>query len=334
MGKKEKILITGGAGFIGSHIADLFINQGYEVVIVDDLSGGSSKNINKNAHFYKIDINDPKIKIIFEKEKPEYICHQAAQISVFNSVNNPGKDAKNNIMGLLNLLKHATSDNYVKGIIFASSGGTVYGEPEIFPIDETVEFSPKVPYGITKVASEYYLNFFQRYYGLNYISLRYGNVYGPRQNPFGEAGVIAIFINKIIKGEQPTINGDGEYIRDYVYVEDVAQACLLSLKNMLKLSRLKVSQEKTSECDFNAFNIGTGKGISVNQLFAYLQNIFNVPLTANYGPARPGDLRKNILNCNKAKEYLGWEAIHDIEAGLRKTVEWFKRLNDNKGQFI
>lgn len=326
MSKKEKVLITGGAGFIGSHIADLFIKQGYEVVIVDNLSGGNSKNINKNAHFYKIDINNPKIKIILEKEKPRYICHQAAQISVFNSVNNPGEDAKNNIMGLLNLLRYASSDSYVKGVIFASSGGTVYGEPEIFPIDETVEFAPKVPYGIAKVASEYYLNFFQRYYGLNYISLRYGNVYGPRQNPYGEAGVIAIFINKIIKQQQLTINGDGEYIRDYIYVEDVAQACLLSLKNMLKLSRLKVSQEKTSDTDFNAFNIGTGQGISVNQLFNHLKDIFNVRLTAHYGPARSGDLRKNILNCNKAKEYLGWDAIYNIETGLRKTVEWFKRF--------
>src|SRR6056297_2000515 len=234
---REKVLVTGGAGFVGSHIVDLFINNHYDVIIIDDLSGGNKENINKNACFYQIDMNDIGIKSIISKEKPDYICHQAAQISVSYSVKNPKIDAQRNIMGLLNLLESSSSNN-VKGIIFASSGGTVYGEPDCFPINEKAVFNPTSPYGIAKMSSEYYLRFYCKVYNLNYVSLRYGNVYGPRQDPYGEAGVIAIFIRKMLSGEVPTINGDGDYIRDYVYVEDVANACLLSMKNMLKLSKL------------------------------------------------------------------------------------------------
>jgi UDP-glucose 4-epimerase len=319
---REKVLVTGGAGFIGSHIVDLFVEKGYDVVVIDDLSGGKKENINNQANFYQLDINDPALKNIFKKEKPEYICHQAAQISVSYSVRYPKIDAQRNIMGLLNLLECAY-DCHLKGIIFASSGGTVYGEPEVFPVSESYPFCPSSPYGIAKMSSEYYLEFYYHYHDLHYISLRYGNVYGPRQDPYGEAGVIAIFIQKMLHGDTPIINGDGEYIRDYVYVEDIAEACLLSIKNMLKLS--KIRKNNGFKHSFNAFNIGTGKGISVNQLFTYLQGIIDFSVPAHYGPPRPGDLRKNVLDCRMAKEHLGWEARNDIKSGLVKTVEWFKK---------
>jgi len=321
---REKVIVTGGAGFIGSNIVDTLIEDGYDVVIIDNLSSGKKENINQQTCFYQVDINDPEIKNIFKREKPKYICHLAAQISVSYSVNNPRVDAKHNIMGLLNLLEYAYV-NDVKGIIFASSGGTVYGEPETFPISESTPFYPISPYGIAKMASEYYLHFYCHYYNLNYISLRYGNVYGPRQDPHGEAGVIAIFIRKMLNGEVPTINGDGEYIRDYVYVKDVSKACLLSMKNMLKLSRLQ--KVKRYNGTFNAFNIGTGKGVSVNQLFAYLQEIIGFSMHANYGSPRPGDLRKNILDCRMAEEYMKWKAQYDIKKGLMETVEWFKKYS-------
>jgi len=318
---REKVLVTGGAGFVGSHIVDLFINNHYDVIIIDDLSSGKKENINRKAKLYQIDMNDIGIKSIISKEKPDYICHQAAQISVSYSVKNPKIDAQRNIMGLLNLLE-SSSSNDVKGIIFASSGGTVYGEPDCFPINEKVAFNPTSPYGIAKMSSEYYLRFYCKVYNLNYVSLRYGNVYGPRQDPYGEAGVIAIFIRKMLNGEVPTINGDGEYIRDYVYVEDVANACLLSMKNMLKLAKLYEKNRLINQ--FVAFNIGTGQGISVNQLFSYLREIVDFSMQANYGPPRSGDLRKNLLDCQLAKETLNWESKYDIKSGLKKTVEWFK----------
>ncbi|GAG61738.1 unnamed protein product [marine sediment metagenome] len=330
MGKK--VLVTGGAGFIGSHIVDLLIQNNYEVVIVDDLSSGREENINKEARFFKLDITDQKgLAEVFKHEKPDYVCHEAAQISVSFSVRDPLFDAQTNILGSLNLLQYCV--NYqVKGIIFASSGGTIYGEPEHFPITEDYPFRPQSPYGISKVAIEHYLDFYQKNYHLPCVSLRYGNVYGPRQDPYGEAGVIAIFIEKMLKGEIPTINGDGEYIRDYIYVEDVAQANLLALQNMVKL--LKVVQEKEKEIEgkgeakaelkFNGFNLGTERGVSVNEIFYLLKEIIKFPHPANYGPPRAGDLRKNILDCHLIKEVLGWQPQFDFSAGLEKTVRWFK----------
>ena len=320
--KVEKVLVTGGAGFIGSHIVDILINNDFDVIVIDDLSSGNKENINKKAKFYNIDINNSRLRTIIEKEKPDYICHQAAQISVSYSVRYPLIDAQRNIMGILNLLECA-SDNEVKGVVFASSGGTVYGEPDCFPIKEKVAFNPTSPYGIAKMSSEYYLRFFCNYYNLNYISLRYGNVYGPRQDPYGEAGVIAIFIRKMLNEEIPTINGDGEYVRDYVYVKDVAYACLLSIKNMLKLAKLY--KKNNLKNTFISYNIGSGEGISVNQLFSYLREMIGFSMQANYGPPRSGDVRKNILDCRMAKELLFWEAKYNIQNGLRKTVEWFRQ---------
>lgn len=335
---EKKVLVTGGAGFIGSHIVDLLIDNNYKVVIVDDLSSGREENINKKARFYKLNITDQKgLTEMFKQEKPDYVCHEAAQISVSFSVRNPLFDAQNNILGSLNLLQCCV--NYqAKGIVFASSGGTIYGEPEHFPIGEDCPFRPQSPYGISKVAIEHYLDFYQKNYKLNYVSLRYGNVYGPRQDPYGEAGVIAIFIEKMLKGEIPTINGDGEFIRDYIYVEDVAQANLLALQNMVELSKVVQEKEKTKEKEkeiegkveataelkFKGFNLGTGRGVSVNEIFSLLKEITKFPHPANYGPPRAGDLRKNILDCRLIKEILGWQPKLDFSAGLEKTVNWFK----------
>jgi len=337
--EKATVLVTGGAGFIGSHIVDLFIENNYKVVIVDDLSSGREENINQKARFYKLDITDQKgLAKAFQQEKPDYVCHEAAQISVSFSVRDPLFDAQTNIFGSLNLLQCCVN-HQVKGIVFASSGGAIYGEPEHFPISEDYPFRPQSPYGISKVAIEYYLDFYKKNYNLDYVSLRYGNVYGPRQDPYGEAGVIAIFIEKMLKGEIPTINGDGEYIRDYIYVEDVAQANLLALQNMVKLSKVvqKEGKEKTkeeekeesgakpkAEIKLNGFNLGTERGISVNEIFYLLREIIKFPHPAYYGPPRAGDLRKNILDCHLFRDVLGWQPQFAFSAGLKKTVRWFK----------
>jgi len=321
---KKKVLVTGGAGFIASHIVDLLIENNYRVVVVDNLSSGRMENLNKKVKFYNLDItNQEGLAEMFKREKPDYVCHQAAQISVSLSVRDPFFDAQTNILGSLNLLQCCV--NYqVQGIVFASSGGTIYGEPQQFPITEKYPFRPQSPYGISKVTVEHYLDFYRKNYNLPYVSLRYGNVYGSRQDPFGEAGVIAIFIQKMLKGEIPTINGDGEYIRDYIYVEDVARANLLALQNVLKLSKVIQGEEIEKEFKFNGFNLGVGRGTSVNELFSLLKEIIKFPHPANYGPPRAGDLRKNILDCHLIKEVLGWQPEVDLSAGLKKTVHWFK----------
>lgn len=344
---RKTVLVTGGAGFIGSHIVDLLTENNYKVVIVDDLSSGKEENINKKARFYKLNITDQKrLAEVFEQEKPDYVCHEAAQISVSFSVRDPLFDAQTNILGSLNLLQCCLLNHQIKGIVFASSGGTIYGEPELFPISEDYPFRPQSPYGISKVAIEYYLDFYQKNYNLDYVSLRYGNVYGPRQDPYGEAGVIAIFIEKMLKGEVPTINGDGKYIRDYIYVEDVAQANLLALQNMVKLSKVvqeiekakekeKITETKVkvktvtkteseSEIKLNGLNLGTGRGVSVNEIFSLLKEIIKFPHPAHYGPPRVGDLRKNILDCHLIKEVLGWQPQFNFSEGLEKTICWFK----------
>ena len=326
---KTTVLITGGAGFIGSHIVDLLIENNYRVVVVDDLSSGREENLNKDAKFYRLSITDKKgLEEVFQQERPDYVSHQAAQISVSISVRDPLFDAQTNILGSLNLLQCCV-DYQVKGIAFASSGGTIYGEPEHFPVNETHPFRPLSPYGISKVAVEHYLNFYQKNYNLAYVSLRYGNVYGSRQDPYGEAGVIAIFIEKMLRGEVPTINGDGDYIRDYIYVGDVAQSNLLAIKNMLKLAKVINKEEIKEKFNFNSFNLGTEIGTSVNGLFHLLKEIIKFPHPANYGPPRPGDLRKNILDCQLIKRVWGWQPEVALFEGLKKTVDWFKNQTLN-----
>jgi UDP-glucose 4-epimerase len=304
-----KILVTGGAGFIGSNVADAFIKAGHKVVIVDNMYMGNMKNVNKKAKFYKMDIRDKRIGSIIKKEKIEVINHHAAQISVPDSVKNPRFDADINVMGIINVLE-AAKDNGVKKVIFISSGGTVYGNPSKMPVHEGLPIAPESPYGIAKATGEFYVKFYARQYGIKYTILRYSNVYGPRQIPHGEAGVVAIFIKKIMEGSKPMIFGGGVCVRDYVYVGDVARA------NVLAVTR----------GHNNEFNIGTNTATNVNQLFAHIKKATGYPEEAAKGPYREGDILANYLSYNKAKKILGWSPKMGLAEGIQKTYEYFRNL--------
>ncbi len=301
------ILITGGAGFIGSNNADAMIEQGHRVVILDNLITGKKENIHPKAVFYEMDIRDVKIENIFYKEKIDVICHYAAQMDVRKSVADPIFDANVNVLGMLNLLQMAVKHR-VKKFVFASTGGAIYGEQDYFPADESHPMRPCSPYGITKLTGEKYLFFYQQTYGLNYVVLRYANVYGPRQNPHGEAGVVAIFCAKMLHGEQPVINGDGKQTRDYVYIDDVVAANLAALKH------------ETS--DF--FNIGTGIETDVNTLFRVLRDELKSPAEESHGEAKPGEQQRSVLNYGKAERILGWTPKTDVQTGLRQTARFFR----------
>jgi len=303
----KKILVTGGAGFIASQIADAFINEGHEVYILDNLSTGFEKNINPKAHFIKSDISSPTISEIFSKEKFDVVNHHAAQIDVRKSVNDPIFDANTNILGTINLLQ-ACIKTGVKKFMFASTGGAVYGEQEYFPADENHPTNPVSPYGITKLTIEKYLFFYKNEYGLNHTILRYANVYGPRQNPFGEAGVVAIFANKLIKNENPVINGEGKQTRDYVFVEDVVKANVITL----------------SSNSSNIFNIGTGIETSVNELFIKLNEIAGGKATEKHGPAPKGEQLRSVITSDKLYKEFKWKPSIKIEEGLKKTFDSFK----------
>ncbi len=305
-----KVMVTGGAGFIGSHIVDGLIEEGNEVVIVDDLSTGNESNINPKARFYKLDIKDSGLESIFKEERLDYICHQAAQKDVRVSVADPIYDAKINILGTINILQNCIKYNARK-IVFASTGGAIYGEQDIFPAPETHPTRPISPYGITKLVAEHYMYYYKTVHGLDYVSLRYANVYGPRQDPHGEAGVVAIFIQKMLRGEHPIINGDGEQTRDFVYVEDVARANILAIKNA------------TSE---SIFNIGTGIEISVNRIFNHLRDIVNPNIEEKHGPAKAGEQQRSVIDFSKAKKMLSWEPEVLLNNGLIKTYEYFRSV--------
>ncbi len=303
-----KILVTGGAGFIASHVADAYIAAGHKVVILDNLSGGYRRNINSKAKFAKIDIRDRRgVERLFAKERFEVVNNHAAQMSVPDSVRDPWHDADINCLGVINLLE-ACRRHKVRKFIHVSSGGTVYGSPKKLPATEKYPILPESPYGITKAVGEDYLRFYKLEHGLDYTVLRYSNVFGPRQMPHGEAGVVAIFIIKIMKGELPTIFGDGSIIRDYVNVADVARANVLALR--------KGSGE--------AFNIGTGKPTSVLQLYKVIAQQLKAPLKPNFGPSRSGDLKANYLSWAKAKRVLGWAPRVNIEKGIGQTILYFK----------
>ncbi|OGF44384.1 MAG: UDP-glucose 4-epimerase [Candidatus Firestonebacteria bacterium RIFOXYC2_FULL_39_67] len=302
-----KVVITGGAGFIGSHIGDLLVEKGYEVIAIDNLFSGRVGNVNKKARFYKADIRSGEILQILKKEKPYFIVHEAAQMSVSASVRDPLFDAENNIIGTLNLLEFART-NGVKKFVFASSGGTVYGEPVKFPVTEKFPLGAVSPYGISKMTAEYYFKFYKKQYNLNYTCLRYSNVYGPRQDPHGEAGVMAIFSKAMLAGITPTINGDGKYIRDYVYCKDVARANLLALES--------------GYC--GSINIGTGRGADVNEIYGHIARAAGFKSKPNYGPERAGDIRKNILSAAEAKKVLKWVPKMKLEKGIKETVAYFK----------
>ncbi len=301
-----KILVTGGAGFIGSHVQDGYIKAGHKVVVVDNLVSGDEKNLNKSSKFYKIDITSPQAREIIKKEKPDVINHLAAQVDIRKSVADPVWDASVNILGIINLLE-ASREAKVKKFIFASSGGAIYGDTDIIPTPEGQPERPASPYGIGKLTSEKYLRYYNLQYELEYVALRYSNVYGPRQNSKGEAGVVAIFANRILKGEAPIINGDGKQTRDYVFVDDVARA------NVLALSA------KTG-----AYNIGTSAETDVNQIFDKIARAAGTKVKAKHGLGKPGEQRRSCLNWNLAKKVLEWQPEVGIDEGIRRTVEWFK----------
>ncbi len=306
----KKFLVTGGAGFIGSNIVDELIKLGENPIVVDDLSTGNRTNLPSDVIFYECDVrNKEQLEKVFQAERPRYLIHTAAQISVSKSVREPFYDAEVNIMGMINLLDLCVKYGIEK-VVFSSSGGVMYGEdPKIYPTPESVCPDPFSPYGIAKLSCEKYLKFYEKEFGLRYTALRYGNVYGPRQNPDGEAGVIAIFAKRMLRGEQVTINGDGEYIRDYVYVKDVVNA---------NIKAIEIG-------DGESINIGTGMGKSVNDVFQTLKSKINYTPEPIYGPARAGDLRKSILENSKAKNILNWEPSYDFERGISETVSYFER---------
>lgn len=311
-----KVLVTGGAGFIGSHIVDLLIENGYEVVIVDNLSTGKKEFINKKAIFYKKDITDDDLYEIFEKEKPDYVIHQAAQIDVQKSIDNPVFDAKVNVLGTVNLLECCRKSG-VKKVIYASSAA-VYGNPEYLPIDEKHKVNPISYYGISKHTAEHYFEVYSQLYGLKYTILRYANVYGIRQDPKGEGGVISIFIDKMLKSERPIIFGDGNQTRDFVYVKDVAKANLLALE----------------KGDNEVVNISTNKPTSINELVEIMNKIMNISLEPIYTEPRKGDIVHSYLDNKKALDVLGWKPEYSLEDGLKETIEYYKRVTSNKAMKI
>jgi len=306
-----KILVTGGAGFIGSHVVDVLIEAGHHVSIVDNLwehGGGRMENINPKADFYKVDIREAALSEVFRNERPEVICHLAAQPGVKFSTEDPAHDADVNILGLINLLQNATRFG-VRKIVFSSSGAT-YGTVEKMPVDENTTQHPESPYGTTKMASESYIRFWKNMYGLDFTILRYGNVYGPRQDPLGEAGVIAIFSQKILNKEPVRIDWDGEQQKDYVYVGDVARANLLAL----------TAGHGETYC------IAYGRGIAVNALYQGLVNEIGYEVGIQRAPKRPGDIYLAYFDCSKARRELGWEPKVGFEEGVRLTVNSFKDL--------
>jgi UDP-glucose 4-epimerase len=302
-----KILITGGAGFIGSNVADRYISLGHQVVIVDNLVTGRLENIPSQATFIEMDISDAKIANVFANEKPDIVNHHAAQMDVRKSVSDPIYDANVNVIGCLNLLQNCV-EHRVKKFIFASTGGAIYGEQDYFPADEKHPLRPLSPYGITKLTTEKYLYFYHQTYQLNYTVLRYANVYGPRQNPHGEAGVVAIFSEKILADQQPIINGDGSQTRDYVFVGDVVQANDLVL----------------GSGNQRIYNIGTGIETNVNELFQYIVKESGKSIPQKHAPAKPGEQMRSVLDFSFIKAELGWTPSVKLEDGINQTFEFFK----------
>jgi len=301
-----KVLVTGGAGFIGSHVVDALITAGHRVVVVDDLSTGKKEHLNPKATFCQLDIRSPDLEEVIRREKPDLINHHAAHVDVRRSVADPGHDAEVNIAGSLNLLEKARQHG-VSRFVYASTGGAIYGEPEYLPCDEDHPLNPLSPYGVSKLAVEKYLFVYGQTYGLRYTILRYPNVYGPRQDPFGEAGVVAIFASRMLRGEEVVINGSGEQVRDFVCVDDIIRANLLA-------------QEALSG---QIYNLGTGVGTSINQLFASMKSLTGYAREPVHGPPKPGETFKIYLDAAKARTELGWQPTVGLEDGLRATIASF-----------
>jgi len=303
------ILVTGGAGFIASHIVDRYIDLGHKVSIIDNLFSGKKENINPRAAFYQLDISSPEIEEVFKKEKPEVVNHHAAQIDVRKALEDPVFDAGINIIGSLRLLEQSVKYK-VNKFIFASSGGAIYGEGDKreLPFKEDSLFRPESPYGISKLTVEKYLYAYRHTNNISYTVLRYGNVYGPRQDHTGEAGVVAIFISAMLASKPPNIYGNGEQLRDYVFVEDVVRANELAL----------------TKGEGKSFNVGTSYGGSVNEVFKYLKSFLHFSQEPIYRPRRAGEIEKVYLDTTLIRNELGWKAEYDLKKGLEKTVAFFK----------
>jgi UDP-glucose 4-epimerase len=302
-----KVLVTGGAGFIASHVVDAYVAAGHEVIVVDNLSSGKRENLNPRARFVERDILDPETARLIRDERPDVLNHHAAQIDVRRSVADPAFDARTNVLGTLGLLEAARQEG-VKKVLFVSSGGAVYGEQETFPAPETHQTWPVSPYGVSKRSGELYCHFYQAEYGLPFVAFRYANVYGPRQDPHGEAGVVAIFSGRMLRGEPVTVNGDGLQTRDYVFVGDVARMSLLAL-----------ARDATGPV-----NIGTGVETDVNVLAHTLLEVSGSQSEVRHGPAKGGEQRRSVIDVRRAREVFGWQPEVSLRDGLARTVEFFR----------
>ncbi len=303
-----KILVTGGAGFIGSNVCDAFAAAGHEVVALDDLSSGRRENVSRGIRLVEASLRDgARVAAILKEEKPQVVCHHAAQIDVRKSVSDPVFDAELNLVAMIRLLEASVAAG-VKKVLFSSSGGACYGEQEIYPAPETHPTRPVSPYGASKAAGELYLGYYRAQYGLPYVALRYANVYGPRQNPHGEAGVVAIFAEKLLRGQECTIYGDGRQTRDFVFVGDVARANLLAL----------------SSDHSGPVNVGTGVETSVNELYERMAKIAKVGKPARHAEGKPGEQRRSVIDPALGARVLGWKPEVSLDAGLASTLDFFR----------
>jgi UDP-glucose 4-epimerase len=302
-----KVLVTGGAGFIGSHVVDAYVTAGYEVIVVDNLCTGKRENLNPRARFVELDINDAATAELVRAERPDVLNHHAAQMDVRRSVADPLFDARTNVLGTIALLEAARVAGVGK-VLFVSSGGAVYGEQETFPAPETHPTWPVSPYGVSKRSGELYCHFYQAEYGLPFVAFRYANVYGPRQDPHGEAGVVAIFSGRMLRGEPVTVNGDGKQTRDYVFVGDVARMSLLALE-----------RDATGPV-----NIGTAVETDVNRLAETMLDVSGSRSEVRHGPAKAGEQRRSVVDIRRAAEVFGWTPEVSLRDGLARTVEFFR----------
>lgn len=303
----HKVLVTGGAGFIGSHIVDALVRRGYRVLVIDDLSSGRREHLDRRASFVRADIRSDRARREVLRFRPEAVFHCAAQIDVRLSVADAELDAHINLIGGVRMLEAARRAG-TKKFIFSSSGGAIYGKARKFPTPEDYPGNPLSPYGVSKLGFEHYLHCYEHVYGLPIVILRYANVYGSRQATHGEAGVVALFINKMLRGEQPVINGDGRQSRDFVYVDDVVRANIIALRPRVH----------------GIYNIGTGQETAVKALFCKLKHLTGGTFGEVYGQAKAGEERRSVLDCRKAARELGWKPRVGLDEGLKKTVQWFR----------
>jgi UDP-glucose 4-epimerase len=303
-----EVIVTGGAGFIGSHVVDAYVAAGHSVVVIDNLATGNRDHVHPAAQLIEMDINSPELPALFQAERPDVVNHHAANADVSRSVQEPGFDAAQNIQGTLNVLEAACQAN-VGRFIYISSGGAMYGNPQYLPMDEDHPANPVSPYALSKDTGERYVCLYGLEHGLRWTSLRYANVYGPRQDPYGEAGVIAIFCQSLLDGLAPEIHWDGEQTRDFVYVGDCARANLLALESG----------------DGQAYNVGTGVGTSINDLFRTLIRVGGKDVEPRRGPRRAGDVRHSCLDCTRIERELGWRAEVDLHEGLQRTWDYFRQ---------